>query len=249
MRILVRILAANLAVMVVFSGFLGIVLEKLSDMRIVDSFYHSQIAGRIVDKLALNQARAAAGDYTEAFTTLECGGTATWTDMDLSGSGVPANAVVEMAVLNILTTNEQLGGVRANGSSLTRSMDIREAEAGGTSIMVMHVQADASSIIECYAEVATTSITFRMLGYWECTGGGCYTERMDTLNAAGAAAWEDENLSGFGVSDGDVVEVLAENSLATAARYVGVRTDASSLERRVDLNEAEGGGGRPPGRA
>src|SRR3989344_4451875 len=242
MRILVRIVAANLAVMMVFSGFLGIVFEKLADMRIVDSLYHSQIAGRIVDKLALNQAQAAAGSYTEAFTTLNCGANAAWTDMDLSGSGVPANAVVEMAVLNILTTNEQIGGVRANGSSLTRSMDLREAEAGGTSIMVMHVQADASSIIECYAEVATTSITFRMLGYWECTGGGCYTERMDTLNAANAATWEDENLSGFGVSDGDVVEVLAENSLATAARYVGIRTDASSLERRVDLNEAEGGG-------
>ena len=97
MRILVRIVAANLAVMVVFSGFLGIVLEKLSDMRIVDSFYHSQIAGRIVDKLALNKAQAAAGDYTEAFTTLNCGANAAWTDMDLSGSGVPANAVVEMA--------------------------------------------------------------------------------------------------------------------------------------------------------
>ncbi|KKS89720.1 MAG: hypothetical protein UV65_C0029G0007 [Parcubacteria group bacterium GW2011_GWF2_43_11] len=220
-----------------------------NDANVVDVLWQAYQSGTLDNFIGPQRAYAAAGSYTEV-QNFKCNARSTWTDMDLSGFGVPANAVVEMMVSNNYTTDEQQGGVRANGSSLSRLLDLNEAENGsqattdsgtGATSLVMHVQADASSVIECFSENPDI-VTFKILGWWTCAGGGCYTERFDTLNAAGAAAWENENLSGFGVSDGDVVEVVAENSATGAASEIGIRTDGSALERRVDLGEAEAGG-------
>ncbi|MCH8948609.1 MAG: hypothetical protein IH789_13465 [Acidobacteria bacterium] len=68
--------------------------------------------------------------------------------------------------------------MRAFGSSLERRLSLHEAEDGGADVMVMHVQADASSRIEHYTE-NTGDVTFILLGYWEC---GTYA------NIAGLAA-------------------------------------------------------------
>lgn len=192
-----------------------------------------------------------ASNYTESYS-FACNARNAWTDMDLSVLGVPGHAVAEVAIGNRYFNDEQIAGIRANGSTWGRSMDISEAEGAngtaadagnGINYMVMHVQTDANSIVECFAENPDT-VDFEVLGYWTCPGGGCYAERFDTLNAAVAATWEDENLSGFSVSSGQVVEVLAENSAAAVASYAGIRTDGSSLERRFDITEAEPGGDR-----
>ena len=41
-----------------------------------------------------------------------------------------------------------------------------DSESGGVDTIVMHVQADGNSRIECYAENAS-DVQFVLLGYWE----------------------------------------------------------------------------------
>jgi len=241
------ILKKTLAVMVICHLLLfhlnpDAIYRAFRDGNVVDVLWQATRSGSLDQYFGPPQVSAAAGSYTET-NALRCSSRNAWADMDLSGI-VPANAVVEMGMANRYIANELVAGIRANGSSLTRSIDLREAESAGVAFgswMTMHVQADENAVVECFAE-NPDSIEFRVLGYWACSEGGCYTERFDTLNAASAATWEDENLSSYNVSAGDVVEVLAENSQAGFARYAGIRTDGSSLERRFDLNEAEAGG-------
>ncbi len=163
-----------------------------------------------------------------------------WEVKDLSGAPflVPANAVVEVAVYNTQTGAERSGGVRAWGSGLERRFLLHEPEAGGTDIVVMHVQADASSRIEHYAD-AIADVTFMLLGYWVC---GTYVEAFDQFSATGAAAWEDYDLDALGLGKDQVAEIALVNIDAGNEFYAGVRRNGLRHDRRVQLHEAEAGG-------
>jgi len=90
----------------------------------------------------------------------------TWTNKDLSGGSfnVPANAICEILIENISTSKERNVGVRPNGSSLIRSIDLHESEGGGTNVITIFVEADASSIIEIFAE-NTSDVNHTLIGY------------------------------------------------------------------------------------
>jgi len=182
---------------------------------------------------------AAAPEYNEAYSEFSADSAGSWVDEDLSGLSVPANAVVEIAIRNADADLERLGGVRANGSSLSRYVNLQEAERGGWDVVTMFVEADVDSTIECYAQ-DTTDIKFKVLGWWTTAD---YQERMDGALSAGAnASWEDEDLSGYGVSSGDICEMLMYNTNGGYEREAGVRTNGSALARKVDLHEPENGG-------
>ena len=72
----------------------------------------------------------------------------TWQTFDLSALGVPADAVVEVAVTNTSGNSERYGGVRAVGSSLERRFLLHEAESGGADAVTLHVQAEARESAE-----------------------------------------------------------------------------------------------------
>jgi probable HAF family extracellular repeat protein len=158
----------------------------------------------------------------------------TWETKDLSGApfNVPAGVVVEVAIRNSDTTvaNDRYGGVRAVGSSLDRRLQLHPADGGGWDVTVMHVQADDSSQIQHYAD-DTVDIEFILLGYWNC---GTYVEAFDSFTVS-AGAWTDQDLNGFGVGPGDVAEIVLTNHAPSASYDAGVRTNGSSLERRVTL--------------
>ncbi|MFC1727590.1 kelch repeat-containing protein [Patescibacteria group bacterium] len=131
--------------------------------------------------------------YTEKSESWTVTTADTWEDMNLSGSpyNVPSNAVVEIAIGNDDGSDAWHAGVRANGSTLPRFFDLDEAEGGGRDYVVMHAQADASSIIEQYAD-DDSEVYFTLLGYWDY---GTYVEKMENIVDEAADEWN--KISGF----------------------------------------------------
>lgn len=151
---------------------------------------------------------------------------------------VPANAVVEIVVRNVDPLNELWGGVRAVGSGLERRFQLQEAEDGGRDRLTIHVQTDASSQIQLYADT-TADVSFLLAGYWT---SGTYVERLDTFTAGASASWQDRHLCTYGVRPGHVAEIVMTNDDTVLPREAGVRTNGSALQRRLDLRNATAGG-------
>ncbi len=92
----------------------------------------------------------------------------TWTDRRLDDITVPNSAIADVAYANTAADDTTVTiGVRANGSSLSRTAELHEAEAGGQNHARSHVTAgsDASSTIE-YFTGNTAYDSFRLAGYW-----------------------------------------------------------------------------------
>ena len=180
------------------------------------------------------------GCYAEGSSTWSATMADVWVTQSLSGTPwfVPANAVVEVVVRNGDDFNELWGGVRAVGSGLERRFQLQEAEDGGNDRVTMHVQTNASSQIQHYADT-TADLTFLLAGYWTC---GTYVETFNTFTAGASTSWQDRNLCTYGVRPGHVAEIVMTNDDTVLTREAGVRTNGSVLERRLNLRNAEAGG-------
>lgn len=179
--------------------------------------------------------------YVEAFQSWSIGADATWTAVDLSADpyNVPANAVLEIGIANSDAGVPWNGGVRAVGSIIERKLPAHKAESGGTDVLVMHVQADAASTIECFAE-NKGKIEFTLLGYWVV---GTFVEGWTYFQADASWSWRDHALATHGVGPGQVAEILIANTSTSAYMITSVRTDGSTINSRAPyLHEAEGGG-------
>jgi hypothetical protein len=155
-----------------------------------------------------------------------------WTEYNLSANGIPPSAVVEVAINNLTLANPAFGGVRATSGTLDRRIDIVRS-VDGDSFCTMHVQADAESKIEYYAE-STSNIQFNLIGYWV----GCeYFERFDSFSPSNSGVWESKALDTYTVSSGQIVDVLITNTDNSLAREVGVRASGSTRDRKFDLSE------------
>ena len=175
--------------------------------------------------------------YTEKLEHWNTDYASTWTDKDLyTDYGVPKGRVAELFVANAHTSRERRVGVRADGSSLDRYILVHESEGGGQDGLTMCVRTDVNTGgIECY-NTGTTG-HFYLLGYFD--GNMNYVERLDSLAASQNDVWEDETLP---TPANSVGEVLVENDAGGNERYGGARAKPSSLDRRVLIHEAEGGG-------
>ena len=71
-----------------------------------------------------------------------------------------------------------------------------------------------------------------------------YVESYQTWSATSGDNWQVQDLSGapYSVPANAVVEVAVRNSRTVAEYWGGVRAVGSSLDRRFQLHEAEGGG-------
>jgi len=208
---------------------------KIDDARVYDRILG---AAEIADVAGGGGGGGGGPGYNEAYAPWSATSNDTWQAVDLAPFGVPANAVVEVAVVNTSSNTQLWGGVRAVGSTLNRRLQLHEAESGGTDVMVMTVQADASSRIEHYADTAST-VTFVLLGYW---GTGTFVEAWDFFNAGASDSWQDHALSAYGVTPGHVAELLVHNDTTNSEYAGGVRTDGSTAQRVFDVHEPEGGG-------
>jgi len=189
--------------------------------------------------VTLNQAGGGGGPgYTELYQTWSATNDDTWQTVGLGAFGVPANAVVEVAIVNSDAGKEYFGGVRTVGSALERRFQLHEAEGGGVDTVTLHVQADASSQIQHYSD-KSSRVSFILLGYWT---GAVYVERFDAFKAGASASWQTHNLGAYGVGLNQVAEIALSQTSTSAEWQVGLRRSGSSQSRQVTLHEAEAGG-------
>jgi len=182
------------------------------------------------------------GTYVEKDQSFDAPTTGAWGDVSLSGYGVGANQYCEIMIRNSDTSNENWVGVRKNGSSLDRMVQLQEAEDGGRDMVTMIVQADASGTIEAYREDTTSDNKFYLMGYWT-TPPGTYTEKFVNVGKpANSATWEDKNASSYGVPANAVCEMVFGHGDTGNEDTMGVRKNGSSLSRLFNLHEPEGGG-------
>jgi len=167
------------------------------------------------------------GVYTEAFQSFVAGANNTWEDHILSSYGVGSGLVAEVVLVNTSPNQSTEAGVRAKGSSLSRLLDLHEAESGGLDAATMFVQTDptANATIEIYAQNKNKSDLF-LVGYWS-TPPGTYTETFSVIGSPTAdATWEDKDLTGLGVPANAVAEVTLENAFATGrTTWASAQTD------------------------
>jgi hypothetical protein len=189
------------------------------------------------------------GTYVDVYEDFDANSEGSWADFDLSGFGVGAGDVAEIAMSNNNNGTEMSAGVRADGSSLDRRLDIHEGEAGGDDFVTMHVVASgANARIEAYAEQTdgiNTDVDHILVGYWsEPPTGLEYNERFDSLGGPSTnSTWQDRTLSAFGVQSSGIAEILFSNiDQANSTMLIGVRTDGSSLARTFNIHEPEAGG-------
>ncbi|HIA92232.1 TPA: hypothetical protein EYO12_03940 [Candidatus Saccharibacteria bacterium] len=185
------------------------------------------------------------GSYVEGWSNFTAGASNTWQDVDLSGFpyDVPVNRVIEIVGQNGEDGAENQIGVRRNNSSLSRIVDVQEAEnpADSFTTVTFFTQADQNSLIEVFAE-DNSNVNFYYAGYWDIPPG-YYNELATTItNPTSDSTWQARDLTAQGIADNAVVEVIAANGDTNTENEFGSRTNGSALNRIIDLVEAESGG-------
>ncbi|MCP4334722.1 MAG: DNRLRE domain-containing protein [Gammaproteobacteria bacterium] len=205
----------------------------IDDARLYD---RALSAGEIGDLYAA--AAPSASGYTEMFQTWSATSNDSWQTVNLGAFGVPAGAVVEVAVVNSDTGREYFGGVRAVGSSLERRFRLHEAEGGGADTVTLHVQADAGSQIQHYSD-NRTQVSFILLGYWT---GASYVELFDNFLVDEGGSWKSHDFGNEGIGANQVAEIVLVNTSKERESRAGIRATGSSFQRRFNIHEAESGG-------
>jgi hypothetical protein len=198
-------------------------------------------SGLFIPFLNIQKVYAQTPSFTETWISFEATGTG-WQDYDIyTNDAVPKGAVASILLINEQANAEQNLGVRTDGSSLDRYVDVHEAEQGGVTGYTMDVLVDATSgYIETYCESTTGSI-FYVTGYWENVD---FTELFDShVFSSPQQNWNNEDISGDGVPSNATVQILTGEIEPNWYNDMGFREDGSSLVRYFRVHESEGGGG------
>jgi hypothetical protein len=67
-------------------------------------------------------------------------------------------------------------------------------------------------------------------------------ERFNSFSAGGSNSWREHNIGAYGVGANQVAEIAMINTSASNERLAGVRPSGSSMQRQVNIHEAESGG-------
>lgn len=174
----------------------------------------------------------------------------TWTETDLNTEFSlnlgTTNVVLEMMLENQQKGTENLIGVRDTSSSLSRYINLHEAEPTGGGAGDTHCRMFVQTItngssqqaIDMYSEDVSDT-WFYILGYWENVS---FTENepISSLVNDYQATWTEDN--GHHLQPNCVHHLICWNYYDDEWNYVGVRSVGSSLNRRVKMHEAESGG-------
>jgi hypothetical protein len=175
--------------------------------------------------------------WTEAFSSFVPSSTG-WNDYDIyTNKSVPKGAVALIAMCNAQNDAPNSVGVRTDGSSLSRSVNLHEAEDGGAVYATMFVKVDASTgLIDTYCSTLT-SCTFYLLGYFN---GVDFTEAFDKITTSTDRVFTDYDIyTNKSVPKGSVIQCMFINTFDGAYALMGVRTDGSSIVRYQSVHEAE----------
>lgn len=181
-------------------------------------------------------------DFTEAFTSLGNPGLA-WADLDLTASGVPDDAVVQILMGNEASAADFFAGIRENGSTLERGYTLDEAEGGSKrspsgswTTLSMVVQPDAGAVIEWKAGSATY-VTMWLLGWFSSNIN--FTEGFTDYSPAADNTWTEKTIAEAAINS--VVAFALVHQDSGAETFCGLREEGSVLARMIEEHEAEGG--------
>lgn len=180
-------------------------------------------------------------DFTEAFDDLGWA-SAEWVGTDLSGCGVPLNAVLQIMCAQRSKNSRFFAGVREVGSSLERTILLDEAEGVTTanSIVSMIVKADINSTIERKAGVGTLRGRHHILGWFGSNIDFIEGFTLYSLGAKEDDTWILKTLTEPPASSIVVFAMAHQDS--GAETLCGLRKEGSALDRYIEEHEAEGGG-------
>jgi hypothetical protein len=176
-------------------------------------------------------------DFTEAMSETAVSTTSSWTDIDLGTNGSRVHHVALTGAENNVNFN---GGLRTNGSSIERRLETHEQEAGGRSGFSWYVKSDASDIIDYYIDDATTKYVTD-LGYFGATLN--FVEGFTRTAVPSTGSWQDVDLSSYLDQDGRTAAYLVSHNEEGNERNLGVRTNATAIDRYVLVHEAESSDG------
>ena len=107
------------------------------------------------------------GTYTETGGVHgQASAASTWEQANLATFGVPADSVAQFVVSTEVPNFARRLGVRELGSTNNRTIELQEAEEGGSDNASMHVNVDASARIEWYSASGTSDRYFYPVGWW-----------------------------------------------------------------------------------
>jgi hypothetical protein len=161
-----------------------------------------------------------------------------WTNYDVfTAHGIAKGATIYVVMENQNGGTDVTMGVRTDGSGLERKVLVHEAEAGGSSCLMMPVTVDASTgLIEYYVS-QTANVVFTIIAYFT---GTVFTELWQDVSAAVNATWRTVQITGAPASK--TCHFCLLNTTATADNNLGVRTDNDAINRYIYEHEAEGAG-------
>lgn len=164
----------------------------------------------------------------------------TWSDYDIfTEKGVPKGAVAEIIVTNLKSGTEENMGVRTDGSSLDRYVQLHEAEGGGvTTCRLFAVCHITTGLIETYCADVSDDQVFYLLGYWENVG---FMERFDDETPVTLGSWSEEALVDSGAAS-RVCHMLLRNQNQDTSVLMGTRNNLSPKARYIVVNEPESNG-------
>ncbi len=166
-----------------------------------------------------------------------------WDEINLTAqSGVPFNSLVEIMGCNFQTVNNLYLGARQIGSSLSRLILLNEAEDGGETVSRFLVNVNASGYAELHDGGSNGFfVRYRVVGYWEDL---TFTEQWVTyqVGAAEDDMWHETDGSELSLMVNTTHLITITNDDAGKNFWGGVRNTTSSLDRRLNIMEAEGGG-------
>jgi hypothetical protein len=176
-------------------------------------------------------------EYINGFTAPGADGA--WADYNVTlNKGIPKGSILEVALCQGDDNEENLMGVRTDGSALNRYILIHEAESGGEVVYTMPVKVHVTTgIIEVYHQDVSDLHAFRILGYFtNCD----FTEAFGVNAVSTTGVWTDLDL---GTANNLVHSVIISSAKQDASFTGGIRTNGGSLTRSLVIHEPEAGGG------
>jgi hypothetical protein len=195
--------------------------------------------------------------YTDLFETFTIEAEETWTNISLSGYGIPSGSIVEIACINTSGGTASQGGssniigVREVGSVLGRTFDLHEPEVGTTGqtddareYCILQAQSSGeSATVQVYAQHSGIA-QFAVVGYWSLAPGE-YTEKyFITSDATADKTWQQRDVNTIpGVPANATIEFQLTNEYPSAENSMGVQTGSGIyVNRFLDIHEAEPSG-------
>jgi len=188
--------------------------------------------------------------YTCLMDTFKAGESSGWTRKALDTYGVPPGKIAEIVIAHSGQSLPCSGGVRAEGSSISRLIDIGSlihnygATFEGATYNTMQVR---TSNDDAAIEVYTGDdywMDFIVVGYWDSPPGN-YTELNQVITPpTGTSAFNDTSLASTSIPASDATaEMIVASTYPSDYNQLGVRASGSAVSRYQRCGETNPGGG------